>query len=179
MTSITPTVQKYLPSPSDGDIPFILCTPTKDGSDEAVAFDFTCDEETSKPMNLFLKPKRSYECLNDCHYQKDGGIDMLTKSSLDEDSANELRECNTSHLSSMSSPVPNFVMTTPPVIRLVKRPRRAPQDEQQQEDSAAEISHRMRPLFFPILTRRGDNSQQLQLQQQQFPLRRPIARRPR
>lgn len=171
------------------DIPFILCTPTKNEDDAAAAQaqDTTADEkDTPNPMTFFLKPRRSCHCTS-CHHQKDDQDsfadmhgDFPLRNDMGIDSAGE--ECMDLDCSSWSSPVPTMqsleIIVTPPAIKLPKRRRRASHQEQQEVAASA---LQTAGLLFPILGRQGDCHVQRQ-QQQQLPdviFCRPIPRRHR
>ena len=88
--------------PKDGDIPFILCTPTKNDNDEVALILF--DAEESPRLNFFLKPRRSCKCPLgcECHEQNNMNIEPTwTWNDGDRDLSGEQLERNTS-----SSPVP-------------------------------------------------------------------------
>lgn len=169
----------------DGDIPFILCTPTKNDDDKVDVL-ASSDAEASPRQhtpNFFLKPRRSCKCTLGCHHEQKN---MSTATTLD-DGDGDLLERNSS---SSSSPVPTLqsfdVMITPPVINLLKRRRPSHSQEGKQEgkhegtqegndDGDGNASSKMMPLF-PSL---GRGLQQQSQRQQPPALRRPVARRPR
>lgn len=170
------------------DIPFILCTPTKNEDDAAAAQaqGTTADEkDTPNPMTFFLKPRRSCHCTS-CHHQKDDQDsfadmhgDFPLRNDMGIDSAGE--ECMDLDCSSWSSPVPTMqsleIIVTPPAIKLPKRRRRASHQEQQEVAASA---LQTAGLLFPILGRQGDCH--VQQQQQELPdviFCRPIPRRHR
>ena len=159
--------------PKDGDIPFILCTPTKNDNDEVDAltpFDF--DAEESPRLNFFLKPRRSCKCPLGCHHEQNNMSTDPTWNDGDRDLSGEELERNSS---SSSSPVPTLtlqsfdVTVTPPVINLLKRRRRPSRGENQEGNDDDDNSSSKTLPQFPSLG----------YQHQHPALRRPVARRPR
>jgi hypothetical protein len=160
--------------PEEGDdIPFILCTPTKNEALQAQE-DTTADLASSNHMPFFLKPRRSCQCAG-CHHQKEGVepiADMLCDFPLNNNIIMGKDESMDLNSSGWSSPVPTLqtfdVIVTPPVVKLPKRRRHASQEEQREGVSQEEGSSSFKstgPLF-PILGRRADHHLQ---QQQQIP----------
>ena len=177
---------------NEGDIPFILLTPTKKATEDAEG-DTTADdddddvEESPLQISFFLKPRRS------CHKYKyshscGSSPEMDAKPSSD---AEEMHGCESTsvdktvmdHLCSYSSPrkspVPTLntsfdVMLTPPRINLLKRRRHGSQEQQAQaeEDDTGSSSKANGPLF-PVLNLKHHE------QKQQPNLCRPIPRRRR
>jgi hypothetical protein len=167
-------LEKNKLDPEDGDdIPFILCTQTKNETPQGQE-DTTANEKdvvaSSNRMTFFLKPRRSCQC-SDCHHQKDVEpiADMLCDFTLHnitgKDSADESMDLD---CSSWSSPVPTLqsfdMIVTPPVVNLPKRRRLASQEEQQEEGASSFKFKSAGPLF-PILGRRADHH----LHHQQIP----------
>jgi hypothetical protein len=170
--------------PEEGDdIPFILCTPTKNEALQAQE-DTTADLASSNHMPFFLKPRRSCQCAG-CHHQKEGVepiADMLCdftlkNNNMGKDSADKSMDLDSS---GWSSPVPTLqsfdVIVTPPVVNLPKPKRRrlASQEEQregasqeeQQEEGSSSFKFKSTGLLFPILGRRADHHLQQQQHQQ-------------
>jgi hypothetical protein len=157
----------------EGDIPFILLTPTKKATEDADG-DTTADdnddiEESPLQISFFLKPRRS------CHkYSHSCGSspEMNAKPSSD---AEEMHGCESSSTnktvmddlySPRKSPVPTLftsfdVMLTPPRINLLKRRRQGSQEQQAQpvEDDTGSSSKANGPLF-PVLNLSADKQNQ-------------------
>ncbi len=160
----------------DGDIPFILCTPTKNDDDEVdvlASFDPEASPRQHSP-NFFLKPRRSCKCPLGCRHEQSNMSTEPTGKGEYGDLSGEHLERNSS-----SSTVPTLqsfdLMVTPPVINLLKRRRPSHSQEGNQEgndDGDGNASSKLLPLF-PSLGLGPSRHQQPPA------LRRPIARRPR
>ena len=165
---------------NEGDIPFILLTPTKKATEDAEG-DTTAEdnddveESPLQDISFFLKPRRS------CHkysHSRGGSPEMDAKPTSD---AEEMHRCESTsadktvmdhHLCSYSSPrkspVPTLntsfddVMLTPPRINLLKRRRHGSQEQQAkaEEDDTGSSSKANGPLF-PVLKLSADKKKQL------------------
>ena len=193
--------EKVDPNPKDGDIPFILCTPTKNGDDEVdvdalilIPFDFDAEESPTPRLNFnfILKPRRSCKCKCrcplGCHHEHQNNMNTDTDSTWTwnggaDSSSRDLTDKELKRNIS-SSPMPTLqsfafdVTVTPPVINLLKRcPSRSPSQERNQEgNDDGYIISSSKMLMLPLFPSLGHQHQQ---QQQHPALRRPIARRPR
>ena len=157
------------------DIPFILCTPTKNEDDDT-AQSQAGDKVSSELITFSLKPRRSCHSLWHNEDVEPVAIsDKLSESfsnDIQKDSANKTLE-STSLLSRRSSPLPTFrsidVMITPPPA---PRPRMLyllkPRDSQEvhrrgrHDDTSPSV---LTGPPFPILARRDDHRHIWQLQQ--------------
>eukprot|EP00984_Skeletonema_dohrnii_P016936 scaffold7615_cov86-Skeletonema_dohrnii-CCMP3373.AAC.6 len=164
------------------DIPFILCTPTKNEDDDtAQSQDATTgDKESSELITFSLKPRRR---LNE-DVEQIAISDMLSESFLNDiqkDSANKTME-STTLLSPRSSPLPTFrsidVMITPPPAPRPQmlcplKPRDSQEVHRRGRHDDTSPSKLTGPPF-PILGRRDDHRHLWQQQQQRPKLCRPI-----
>ena len=152
--------------------PFILCTPTMMNNNDVVEVQTQettfGDDESSKRMIFYLKPRRSrLHPLTGSqhereHEQKEKDMSTEAEPSWQDNfdevevSKKEKRGCN-----SPSSPVQQVYDTpfAPPVLSLLERCRRPSQDDHQEGEDACDVKNlsiKMLPLF-PIL---GPQSQQ-------------------
>lgn len=159
----------------EGDIPFILLTPTEKTTEDAEG-DTTADdddddvEESPLQMSFFLKPRRSchkysHSCGSpemDAKPSSDAEMHLCESSSADKSIMDDL--C--SYSSPRKSPVPTLesfdVMLTPPRINLLKRRRQGFSQEQQaqpEEDDNRSSSKANGPLF-PVLNLSADKKKQ-------------------
>eukprot|EP00985_Skeletonema_marinoi_P001039 scaffold430_cov73-Skeletonema_marinoi.AAC.3 len=159
------------------DIPFILCTPTKNEDDDtAQSQDATTgDKESSELIPFSLKPRRSCHSLwHNEDVEQIAISDMLSESFLSDicqDSANKTME-STTLLSPRSSPLPAFrsidVMITPPpaprpqMLYLLK-PRDSKKEHHRGRHDTSPSKLTGPP--FPILGRRGNHRHLWQLHQ--------------
>ena len=162
---------------NEGDIPFILLTPTKKATEDAEG-DATAasnDDVAESPLQIsfFLKPRRS------CHkYSHKCGSSPEMDAKPSSSDAGEMHGCESSSAnktvmddlySPRKSPLPTHllftsfdVMLTPPRINLLKRRRQGSQEQehQAQEDDTGSSSKTNGPLF-PVLNLSADKKKQL------------------
>ncbi len=157
------------------DIPFILCSPTKNenGVTQLSQHTTSAKNGSPEPVTFSLQPRRS--CHSFSLWQREeveptaiADTDMLSQPLLNmEDSANEFMGCKSLLSSPRSSPLPTFqsidVMVTPPAPRprmayLLKRRDCQVEHHHHQGSHDDYLSPpKLTGLSFPILGRRDDH----------------------
>lgn len=160
--------------PKDGNIPFILCTPTKNNvaprtsSEDNTDIEDTVESSPEPFASFYLQPRRSCQCC-DCHSEKDANAKPVAGKSID-------FSLETPSPRGSPEPTTEFsddIMVTPPRINLLKR----------RQTSSQELHHHDDAPEFPFLRRQNNDHRLQDHQQQQQQLRQatyirfPIPRR--